>query len=270
MSDYLWDRTGEPDAEVERLESLLGAARYRPRPLELPSEESPHATTIRGASHVGAFRRLFVPTGLLRSPARLAAAAVLLFVFMLGAAALLHTRLLNERQRVASSQTEAPSDSEPARDTRRELARADSLVRSESTPAGGFKVSDGRVPESGRGEVEGKGATVKKGVEGVAVRDAGQGRRGARLASLQKQRQRPETAGGEDAKLFEAMRAEGGGAASLFDATRLLTKERLVYALRLTGSKLKEVESKTRGADEAEAGARARQLKGQNRSGEQP
>lgn len=34
--DYLWDRSGEPDAEVERLEGTLGRLRHRPRPLELP------------------------------------------------------------------------------------------------------------------------------------------------------------------------------------------------------------------------------------------
>ncbi|HEX8137240.1 MAG TPA: hypothetical protein VF544_06585 [Pyrinomonadaceae bacterium] len=34
--DYLWDRSGEPDAEVLRLERTLGRLRHRPRPLELP------------------------------------------------------------------------------------------------------------------------------------------------------------------------------------------------------------------------------------------
>ena len=37
MSDYLWDKTGEADPEVERLESLLGGFAHRPRPLELPA-----------------------------------------------------------------------------------------------------------------------------------------------------------------------------------------------------------------------------------------
>jgi hypothetical protein len=36
MSDYLWDKSGEPDAEVERLEELLKDLRYQPRELELP------------------------------------------------------------------------------------------------------------------------------------------------------------------------------------------------------------------------------------------
>jgi len=35
--NYLWDRTGEPDEELQRLEELLGELRYQPRPLEVPA-----------------------------------------------------------------------------------------------------------------------------------------------------------------------------------------------------------------------------------------
>jgi hypothetical protein len=34
--DYLWDRSGEPDPETERLERTLQGLRHQPRPLELP------------------------------------------------------------------------------------------------------------------------------------------------------------------------------------------------------------------------------------------
>jgi hypothetical protein len=37
-SDYLWDRTGEPDLEIQQLEEVLGALRYQPRPLEIPAD----------------------------------------------------------------------------------------------------------------------------------------------------------------------------------------------------------------------------------------
>lgn len=40
MGDYLWDKSGERDEDVERLEELLGGLRYQPRPLELPVEMS--------------------------------------------------------------------------------------------------------------------------------------------------------------------------------------------------------------------------------------
>ena len=36
--DYLWDKSGEPDPEIQKLEEILGTLRYQPRPLELPEE----------------------------------------------------------------------------------------------------------------------------------------------------------------------------------------------------------------------------------------
>jgi len=36
-TDYLWDKTGEPDPEIQQLEEILGTLRYQPRPLEIPS-----------------------------------------------------------------------------------------------------------------------------------------------------------------------------------------------------------------------------------------
>ena len=36
-ADYLWDKTGEPDPEVQQLEEILGTLRYQPRPLEIPA-----------------------------------------------------------------------------------------------------------------------------------------------------------------------------------------------------------------------------------------
>ena len=35
--DYLWDRTGEPDPELQQLEEVLGTLRYQPRPLRIPA-----------------------------------------------------------------------------------------------------------------------------------------------------------------------------------------------------------------------------------------
>lgn len=35
--DYLWDKTGQPDPEIQKLEEILGTLRYQPRPLELPA-----------------------------------------------------------------------------------------------------------------------------------------------------------------------------------------------------------------------------------------
>src|SRR6267154_3634515 len=34
--NYLWDRSGEPDPEIQALEEFLGTLRYQPRALEIP------------------------------------------------------------------------------------------------------------------------------------------------------------------------------------------------------------------------------------------
>ena len=39
--DYLWDKTGEPDPEIQQLEQALGTLRYQPRPLDIPAGLAP-------------------------------------------------------------------------------------------------------------------------------------------------------------------------------------------------------------------------------------
>lgn len=38
--DYLWNRTGEPDTEIQQLEEILGTLRYQPTPLLIPAQPS--------------------------------------------------------------------------------------------------------------------------------------------------------------------------------------------------------------------------------------
>ena len=38
--DYLWDKSGEPDPQIQELEQILAPLRYQPKPLELPNEFS--------------------------------------------------------------------------------------------------------------------------------------------------------------------------------------------------------------------------------------
>src|SRR5256885_830929 len=40
--DYLWDKSGEPDPEVQQLEEILGTLRYQHRALEIPSQPIGH------------------------------------------------------------------------------------------------------------------------------------------------------------------------------------------------------------------------------------
>ena len=36
--DYLWDKTGEPDPQIQQLEEILGTLRYQPKPFEIPHD----------------------------------------------------------------------------------------------------------------------------------------------------------------------------------------------------------------------------------------
>jgi hypothetical protein len=63
--NYLWDRSGEPDPEVQELEEILGTLRYQRQPLEIPN----HIRVER--------RRTFFP-------AMAIAAAIALFALLLG------------------------------------------------------------------------------------------------------------------------------------------------------------------------------------------
>ena len=66
MNDnYLWDRSGEPDPEIQKLEEILGTLRYQPRALEIPHNVQ-----------VGRRRNLF--------PAMTIAAAIALLAVLLG------------------------------------------------------------------------------------------------------------------------------------------------------------------------------------------
>jgi len=63
--NYLWDRSGEPDPQIQELETILGTLRYQPRPLEIPQHIRP------------GHRRSFFP-------ALAIAAAIALFAVLLG------------------------------------------------------------------------------------------------------------------------------------------------------------------------------------------
>ncbi len=235
MSDYLWDKTGEPDAEVERLEALLGTLGHRPRTLALPLEVAPDV------------RR---PPRFLK-PVWLAAAAALLLASLVGAAAYLRARSATEVKGVAAvSETPRPQEGvrrdaapivpePPARSARNGVVKDEPSGLVKEVPSGGLKDEKAAVEN----------------LEPVPP-----GRKSAQLASLPRRRQpkaaapaRGVTSSG-GGSTFETMSAGGGGAPSLFDSTRLMAKEQLVYALRLTGAKLRDVQQRTQGRDINEAG----------------
>jgi hypothetical protein len=249
MSDYLWDRTGEADAEVERLEALLGAFGHTPRPLEMPADVSPH---VSHRPRLFDARRLFVPVRLFGSAGlAAAAAAVLLLAFLLGGAALLGTRMMNDGGRQVAS-----GDTHMSHDSQAEPPRYSSHERQES--AATRKATESR-------EQMDANAQAAKSVEKFAIQDFKTTRpQGEQFAALSKQSRKPapRIARVEARGVVETMSAassSGGVAASLFDSTRLMAKEQLVYALRLTGAKLEEVRRKTKGLDDAKPAPVVRQ-----------
>jgi len=220
MSDYLWDKTGEPDAEVERLESLLGGFGHTPRPLALPAQAEPFGR-----------RRswLFAPAGL-------AAAAALLLAFLAGVTVLVRSRASAEVKSVAASGTLRPRDGALSKTARRML---------EPPP-----------PPPPPADTRGGAAKDERAALEIQRRDA-RDMKGVQSASLPQRRQKPAARVGTPdggVPVFETMSAgsAGGGAPSLFESTRLMTKEQLVYALRLTSAKLRDVRLRTQGRDGSE------------------
>lgn len=220
MSDYLWDKKGEPDAEVARLETLLGTFAHEPRRLELPAEAAPPEPRPSGllpfASRLFA-SRLFAPAAF--------AAFALLFASVFAASVFLRSRVATRDEHAA-----AQADIRPA-------PRVDEWGMLEPPPEAG-------------------GVKPREKVESAAVRTLPYVAREVKVTPLtaaSKRRQKgpapePSTGGtGEGGGFtFEAMSAPGGATAFVENA-RLLTKEQLVYALRLTGAKLRDVQQKAQG-----------------------
>ncbi|HEX8722657.1 MAG TPA: hypothetical protein VF736_18715 [Pyrinomonadaceae bacterium] len=230
MGDYLWDKKGEPDAEVERLEALLGTFAHKARPLELPASAS------AAAPGPGFARRLF-------APAWLAAAAALLLASLVVAAVYLRARVTtaggggatqSARRSDTGGQGQTPRAVESARATEPPPAAG---ANENVAPAGEKK----GVPKN----VKGAPAPV------VEVARAQRGPKGSRPAAARKATPPAPEAGAGPAGGFtlEALRARTG-ADALVETTRLMTKEQLVYALRLTGAKLRDVRERAQGPDD--------------------
>jgi len=229
MNDYLWDKKGEPDAEVARLEALLGAFAHEPRRLELPAEAAPpQATPARLLPFASRLRasRLF-------APAALAAAAALLVASVLAASAFLRARVATRDEHAAAPESSRPK--EDARKDGRPAPRVDEQVMLEPPPPAGALKDRGKV----------ESAAV------VHLTNVARKKNDARLAAAPGRRQRlapVEQGGGGGGLTLEAMSTRGG-ASDFVENARLLTKEQLVYALRLTGAKLRDVRQKAQGTE---------------------
>ena len=45
--EYLWDKSGEPDSEIQELEETLGSLRYQPKGLDLPDNNQQTPSFVR-------------------------------------------------------------------------------------------------------------------------------------------------------------------------------------------------------------------------------
>jgi hypothetical protein len=224
MSDYLWDRSGEPEAEVTRLEELLGPLRHAGVAPELPSDVEKHAP-----AHAHLFRTA--------SFLRLAAAAALLLAALAGALVMLRSAL-REEGHVApgAAQFTRPQTDSPEEQRAREAASAskqtDAPEKLQAEPArrDEFAGTQQQQPKERGREPSPRWALT----EARAQRA---------LKAL------PSNGGARAEPRLALARAEGPGGEAFDLESRVRAKEQLVYALRLTSETLKEVRGRASGFD---------------------
>ncbi|HYE15109.1 MAG TPA: hypothetical protein VD968_11755 [Pyrinomonadaceae bacterium] len=151
MSDYLWEKTGARDAEVERLERLLGAFGHRPRPLELPHDAAAPVPAANAGRRFGA--------------AHMAAAAAVLLAVLAGALAALVAARRGEGGRPTAAATQPAT---PAREVEQTLPPPPVARNEEPAPAGPRKFEAARrqrrprvLAARGRGRVVGTAPHVE-------------------------------------------------------------------------------------------------------------
>jgi hypothetical protein len=227
MSDYLWDKSGEPEAEVERLEELLGRLRHTRGAPELPNEVEPHASTRA---------RLFGSSGLWR-PARLAAAAALLLAVLAGALVALRTFRADNGRASVSNERQGSKQ------------QADVPERA-SPPQEALVPEDSRAPEVAASPSK-ESATTEKLQRETAPRNVLVVEKTSPKSRRRKPMPREAVASEASRRVYRPALAQGGG----FDGgapdveRRVRAKEQLVYALRLTSEALKEVRGRASGVE---------------------
>jgi hypothetical protein len=239
MNDYLWDRKGEPDAEVARLEALLGTFKHEPRTLSLPADAAPEPKRAKLLPFAPRLRasRLF-------APAALAAAAALVVASVFVASALLRARTANESERASAPAPSKPKGEQPAQS---QPERA--MLEPPPGPGEVQGAPPATVPKLKDEKVKDEKVTVGT-LPHVARRRKEAQADEVQPASARGRQQRDsnaEAVTGTPGLSLEAMTTRAG-ASSLVENARLLTKEQLVYALRFTGAKLRDMRQKAQGA----------------------
>jgi len=229
MSDYLWDGTGEADAEVERLEELLGRLRDTRGALELPLELETHATT----------RASLFSSVVFSSPARFAVAAGLLLTLLAGAFVMLRSSKTGVGSASVNNETQGTRQQPPTH----QQASAPQGVRereeSHATELVASPPKESASPEQTPRENAPRETFVAEKISPKQQRRESSPR--LAIASAEQRRDiKPAFVRGES---FD------GGTSNLESDVerRVRAKEQLVYALRLTGEALREVRGRTKG-----------------------
>lgn len=232
MSDYLWDKSGEPDAEVGRLEDLLGSLRNTRGAPELPFEVEARAST-----RAGLFR-----SAIHSRPARLAAAAALLLAVLAGALVMLRQSKTDEGGRASAADE---TRSAPRQTAATKEARAPAAPKSTSSESAAADDPNKSTPD-----VQRRGA--------AEAAQTFPNRRGQRIEPPRESAAsvRPREAFRAAASFTDGRRESRAGVARVgsegaaFDLeSRVRAKEQLVYALRLTSEALKEVRGRAAASD---------------------
>jgi len=245
MSDYLWDKNGARDAEVERLESLLGQLRHRPRPLALPDELT--AMRAQAGLHALPARRRFRTSWL-------AFAATLLLAFVALALALLRTGANGSNVQTASQVSLENS----RRGQQQSTGNQPQNVERQATASPTKDVAPPNQDNVTVANVTVASVPQKRDVQVIANAVAKENRKEQQLAPRERQpvfvarREQPQQTRTGVSDVTRASQPSSPDDLPL--ATRLAAKEQLVYALRLTSSKLSEVRAKTLGLGDAKRG----------------
>ena len=234
MSDYLWDKTGEADEEVERLEELLGSLRHQPRKFELPHDVEMQ-TSVRPR----------------RTYAWAAVAAALILMVLAGAwFAVLRDRCgegSRHAETARSGGTEAPA------------AKAPETVTSRP----GVEASKEQPPPSPRVQEEEQQAPLEKKLAPQFARSDVESERktqrlkAQRAASTNRRERQNRGASRGDVELAGTAEAQKprGRIQSDIPPRRMseqqAAKEQVMLALRLTSAQLNIVQRKTQGTSGA-------------------
>lgn len=295
MSDYLWDKTGKPEEDVERLEELLGRFRHHTRALELPAESDAPA-------------RVGPRTPRLLRAAGFAVAASLILAFTAGALFLLRRGAGDARREPAQAASQksqrdvrkdsAQQNSSPSVESGRDKAtpglneasqrdersvpdvrdeptgrdeqtvQVEPAVKENRTSPDNRALPDERTLNDGRAlpderilrDERAARLTLPRNAERrQGVGEAALKQRGGATVAGSRGNEREEVGGagreevdGRAARISaESARVEEGRAETEqpLEERRRAAKDDLMYVLRLTGLKLKEVQKKTQKAD---------------------